>query len=119
LPGFFTAETGIELDTSVDDVREIAAIFHASRSLSRPQAILVVQAPPAEVAIERGKVESAVDTALLEIARDGVRGAAVTPYLLASVTRLTGGSSLAVNLALLEQNAALAGEIATMCAGEK
>lgn len=119
LPGFFTAETGIELDTSVDDVREIVEIFRASQKLSRTQAILVVQAPPAAFALDRGKVEAAVDGALAEIARDGIRGAGVTPYLLGAVTRLTGGSSMTANLALLEQNAALAGQIATMCAGEK
>jgi len=43
----------------------------------------------------------------------------VTPILLSAVTRLTGGSSLAANLALLEQNAALAAEIALVLAGEK
>jgi pseudouridine-5'-phosphate glycosidase len=83
LPGFFTAETGIELDTSVDDVREIVEIYRASKALSRRQSILVVQAPPAAFAMDRLRVESAVDEALSEISRDGIRGAAVTPYSLA------------------------------------
>jgi pseudouridylate synthase len=119
LPGFFTAETGIELDVTVDDAREIVEIFRASQALSRLQSIVVVQAPPPAFAIDRSRVEAAVGEALEEIARDGIRGAAVTPYLLSAVTRFTGGSSLTVNLALLEQNAALAAEIATLCAGEK
>ena len=119
LPGFFTAETGIELDTAVDDAREIAAIFRASRAVGRLGSVLVVQAPPAGFALDRLAVEAAVDEALGEISRDGIRGAAVTPYLLGAVTRLTGGSSMTANLALLEQNAALAAEIATICAAEK
>jgi hypothetical protein len=45
-----------------------------------------------------------------------VRGAAVTPFLLAAVERATGGRSLAANLALLERNAALAAEIAVAIA---
>lgn len=115
LPGFFTAETGIRLDTRVDSVDEIAAMFRAHRLLGRRQSMLVVQPPPAEHALPRASVEAAVARAQAEAQESGVRGAAVTPYLLAAVTRLTGGSSLTVNLALLEQNAALAGALAVAC----
>lgn len=114
LPGFFSAETGIKLTCRVDDVSEIVAMFRAHRALGRSQAILVVQPPPSEFALPRERVESAVARAQADARRDGISGAAVTPFLLAAVTRLTEGSSLSANLALLERNAALAGEIATM-----
>jgi pseudouridylate synthase len=115
LPGFFTAETGISLDSRADSVEEIAAMFRAHLLLGRPQSMLVVQPPPAEHALPRALVEAAVDAAQVEARRDGVRGAAVTPYLLAAVARLTNGGSLLANLALLEENAALAGALATVC----
>ena len=120
LPGFFTAETGIRLDTQVDNVADIAAVFRAHRSLGRRQALLVVQAPPAEHRMSRTAVEQAVAAALRTVVERGIRGADVTPILLSAVTRLTGGSSLVANLALLEQNAALAAEIAVALGrGEK
>jgi pseudouridine-5'-phosphate glycosidase len=56
-------------------------------------------------------VDEAVAAATADAARRGIHGAALTPYLLSELVRLTGGASLAANLALLEQNAALAGEI--------
>lgn len=115
LPGFFTVETGIRLDARADTVAEIVTAFRIHRALGRTQSLLVVQPPPAEFALDASAVDAAVAQARAEARRDGIRGAAVTPYLLAAVTRLTGGSSLDANLALLEQNAALAGEIATMC----
>lgn len=115
LPGFFSTQTGIVLETRVDDAEEIAAIYRAHRALGRSQSILVVQAPPAEYALDRERVETAVRDAQLEARRGEIRGAKVTPFLLAAVTRLTNGSSLDANLALLEQNAALAAEIATIC----
>jgi pseudouridine-5'-phosphate glycosidase len=115
LPGFFTVETGIGLDVRVDEAAEVAAIWRAHRALGRPQALLVVQAPPAAHALARADVERAVKQAQAEARDAGVNGAAVTPYLLGAVTRLTNGTSLDANLALLEQNAALAGAIATMC----
>jgi len=118
-PGFFSAETGITLGSRMDDVAEIVALYRAHRALGRPQSILVVQPPPAEFALARASVESAVKLAQSEAQRDGIQGASVTPYLLAAVNRLTKGGSLAANLALLEQNAVLAGQIATMCAGRR
>jgi pseudouridylate synthase len=114
LPGFFTAETGIGLDVRLDEVADVVAVWRAHRALGRTQALLVVQAPPAAHALARADVERAVKQAQAEARDAGVHGAAVTPYLLGAVTRLTKGTSLDANLALLEQNAALAGAIATM-----
>jgi len=62
-------------------------------------------------------VDGAVGQALAEARAQGVRGAAVTPFLLAAVERATGGKSLRTNLALLEENAFLAGAIAVELAG--
>lgn len=112
LPGFFTAQTGIHLDTCVDDARDIAAIWRAHRALGRRQSVVVVQAPPEESRLPRAMVEAAVEQARREARRNAVRGAAVTPFLLSEVTRLTSGGSLVANVALLRENAALAGAIA-------
>ena len=112
LPGFFTAQTGIRLDTCVDDARDIAAIWRAHRALGRHQSVVVVQAPPEESRLPRAMVEAAVEQARSAARRNAVRGAAVTPFLLSEVTRLTSGGSLVANVALLRENAALAGAIA-------
>jgi pseudouridine-5'-phosphate glycosidase len=112
MPGFFTRTTGLRLTARADTPDELASIHLASRALKRTQATLVVQAPPADVALPQDLVDDAVDAALDEARHSGVRGAAVTPYLLAAVERATHGRSLRTNLGLLEENAALAGAIA-------
>lgn len=112
LPGFFTRSTGIPLPHRVESASEIAAIWSAHRELGRTSALLVVQPPPAEAALPRDIVDDAVQQALAAAREEGVRGAAVTPYLLGAVLRATEGRSLAANLALLEANARLAAEIA-------
>jgi pseudouridine-5'-phosphate glycosidase len=112
LPGFFTRSTGIPLQTRVDSASEVAEIHRAARLLGRPQATLVVQPPPANVALDAATVDRAVDQALEEARAGDVRGAALTPFLLAAVERATGGRSLEANLGLLEENALLAGAIA-------
>jgi pseudouridine-5'-phosphate glycosidase len=112
LPGFFTRTTGLSLTARADTPEEIATIYRASRALGRQQAILVVQPPPADVALPQALVDDAVDAALDEARREGIRGAAVTPFLLGAVLRATEGRSLSANLGLLEENARLAGLIA-------
>jgi pseudouridine-5'-phosphate glycosidase len=118
LPGFFTAETGITLGARVDSTADVARVFRAQRVLERPGALLVVQPPPADTALTRQEVETAVASAEAEWRKGSVGGGALTPFLLDAVRRATGGRSLAVNLALLEQNASLAGEIARELASE-
>lgn len=115
-PGFFTATTGLPVPSSADSASEIARAFRAARAIGRLGAILVVQPPPPRSALDGAMVERAVDAALAEAESAGVRGGAVTPFLLAAVERATGGRSLAANLALLEANARLAGEISAALA---
>jgi pseudouridine-5'-phosphate glycosidase len=112
MPGFFSATTGLPLTASAASAAEVAAVWRAHRALERRTAMLVVQPPPADVALPRGAVDQAVDHALRAAQMEGIRGAALTPFLLAAVERETDGRSLGANLALLEANAMLAAEIA-------
>lgn len=116
LPGFFTAGTGLRLPSRVDSAAEAASLLRHARALGRPGAVIIAQPPPAAEALPRDLVERAVADGLALARAEGVRGAAVTPFLLAAVERATGGKSLRANLALLEQNATLAGEIAVILA---
>ena len=116
MPGFFFADTGIPMPTTVSSVDEIARLFALQRSLGRQQAIVVMQPPPAEHAVRKAAIERALDTALDDAKRHGVHGGAVTPYLLTAVERATEGKTLAANLSLLEANAGLAAEISMACA---
>jgi pseudouridine-5'-phosphate glycosidase len=111
MPAFYTRETAIPV-ARVESAAEVAAIYAVHLALDRPGAVLVVQPPPAPTALPAATVERAVAKGLRAAARAKVRGGAVTPFLLEAVAGATGGRSLAANLALLESNARLAGEIA-------
>ena len=119
LPGFFTVGSGIPLPARVETAAEVAAVYRAHRALGREQAVLLVQSPPAALALSQAEVDHAVSAALERARREGIRGGAVTPYLLAEMERVTGGRSLGANLALLERNAALAAEIARELSEER
>jgi pseudouridylate synthase len=56
--------------------------------------------------------EAALAQALADAAREGVRGRAVTPFLLERMRVLTGDRSVATSRALLVDNARVAAELA-------
>ncbi len=113
LPGFFTTTTGFALNARADSPEHVARIWRAHGALGRRSALLIVQPPPAHSALPSDLVDAATSVALTKASLSGVRGGAVTPYLLAEVQRQTGGASVQTNLDLLEANATLAGQIAT------
>lgn len=111
-PGFHYASTGIPVPARVDTADGIAATFRAQRALGHPGAVVVVQPPPVDTALDRAEVEKAIADALAGAERAGVRGAATTPWLLSELDRITAGRTVRVNVALLEANARLAAELA-------
>ncbi|MEW5915968.1 MAG: pseudouridine-5'-phosphate glycosidase [Gemmatimonadota bacterium] len=112
LPGFFTQQTGLKLSARADSVQEVVQMFDVERRLRRPGALVVVVPPPSDVALSSAEVEAAVTSALSEAQRQRLAGSAVTPFLLAQVERATAGRSLVANVALLQQNAGVAAQIA-------
>ncbi len=112
LPGFFTTTTGLPLDATASSAHEVAETWLNHCALGRDGGLLVVQPPPAEFALPEQLVSEATRSAVAAAREAGVRGGAVTPYLLADIERRTNGASVRANLALLESNAALAADIA-------
>jgi pseudouridylate synthase len=111
LPGFL-ATGRLPLEQVADDVAQVVELIRVREALGAPGALVLCQDPPADAAMDPDELaELAAEGAAA--ARDaGVFGKARTPFELDWLHRRTGGRSLAANLALLEANAGLAGEIA-------
>lgn len=111
LPAFWSRDSGIRLEARVDSADEVAEIWRAARAIESPGSLLVCVPPPAEVALTRQETERAVSRALSDLDMAGVKGPAVTPFLLARIAEHTAGRSLQANLGLLANNAAVAASI--------
>jgi pseudouridine-5'-phosphate glycosidase len=111
-PAFYSRESGLPVDATADTPEEVARIARAQWDLGIESAVLVAVPPPIDDALPAGQVEGAIQKALEEARRDGIRGAKVTPYLLARVKELSAGASLKANLALLRNNARVGAQIA-------
>jgi pseudouridylate synthase len=112
LPAFFSRSSGLMVDKRFDDPAAIAAAWLTQRGLGFPQGALVCNPPPEELALPNAVMDGFVDQALAEARAAGVVGKDETPFLLKRINDLTGGRSLAVNIALIRSNARLAARIA-------
>lgn len=112
LPAFYSPRSGLPLPHRVDSAEEAAAAFAAHRSVPGSGGLLLVQAPPSDVAIPADEVETWIGEALRAADQDGVRGAAVTPYVLSRVVEASGGRALRANIGLIIANAGAAAEVA-------
>ena len=112
LPAFYTRKSGFRVDYRIDSPEELAAAFKAQRDLGLRGGMLVTNPIPEEYSMDFNVINKAIDDAIAESVRDGIHGKETTPYLLAKVKDITGGDSLASNIRLVYNNAALAARTA-------
>jgi pseudouridylate synthase len=112
LPAFYTASSGLRIAHRVDTPTAAAAAVVAHLALPGAGGMLLVQPPPAEVALDADEVEGWIAQALKVAAAEGVQGAAVTPYLLAHVAQASGGRTQRANIGLIVNNARTAARVA-------
>ncbi len=112
LPAFYCRDSGLKLDRRLESAAEVAAVLRAHWELGLSSGVVVANPIAAEHALPRERIEAAIGQALHEAAARGIAGPASTPFLLARVSELTGGDSLAANIALVLGNARLAARIA-------
>lgn len=111
-PAFYLTDSGQELDWRLDSPAEIAAVMAARDLLGDESALLVGNPLPPDRQLDRVLHDRVLAQALAAADDAGVRGKAVTPFLLDYMQRATGGASVAVNLDVARGNIALAGQIA-------
>jgi pseudouridylate synthase len=112
-PAFWLSDSGYDLDWRVDSVAEIADIMAARDAFGEPSALLVANPLPAALQLDPGVLDDAMGEALALAAEQGIRGKAVSPFLLDRIKQVTGGVSVDVNLNIARGNIELAGQIAT------
>jgi pseudouridylate synthase len=115
-PAFWSRDSGLPSPLMLNSPAAIANFQAVREQLGIDGGMLVANPVPAENEIPRREMEIYIERALDNAERDEIVGKAVTPYLLDTIFRLTDGRSLATNIALVENNARLAAEIAVAIA---
>jgi pseudouridine-5'-phosphate glycosidase len=110
-PAFWLSDSGYDLDWRADSPEEIADIMAARAAFGEQSALLVANPLPAALQLDPGVLDGALTDALAVAADQGVRGKAVSPFLLDQIQQVTGGMSVGVNLHIARGNIELAAKI--------
>ncbi|TCP49357.1 pseudouridine-5'-phosphate glycosidase [Tamaricihabitans halophyticus] len=110
-PAFYTRSSGLRVPHRVSTADEVARVL---RMRARPNTGVLLTVPiPADNELDPAELQEKIDAALRSCAEEGIRGAAITPYVLGKLEAETDGASVPANLALAEHNASVATEVAT------
>ena len=116
-PAFTTRSSGLRAPRRIEDEAEVAAIVRAARAVGYRGGILVTVPVPEADEVPRAELDAAIERANAEAEAAGITGPAVTPYVLERIAAATDGRSVPANLALAEQNAAVAARLAVALEG--
>ena len=117
-PAFYSRDSGFPAPLSLDTPVDVARLLAAKRALGLACGALVANPIPRDAEIPRAEIDPIIERALVEMAAAGVVGKETTPFLLKRIVEITGGRSLAANVALVKHNAYVAAEIAVALAAE-
>ena len=112
VPGFLARWSGVPAPIVAAGIAEAAAIVGTHLELALGSGVLMCVPVPAADALSEDVSAAAIERAILEAEAAGVRGPALTPWLLARVADLTGGASVRANRALIVNNARVGAELA-------
>lgn len=112
MPAFYYRNSGVKVPQRFDDPTDAAEIFRRSINLGYKSGILVGNPVPKEFEMDKALIEGKIEEALKDAREQGIKGQAVTPYLLQRLYEITGGESLKTNIELVKNNAALCTKIA-------
>ena len=112
LPAFYSRSSGLPVDVRCDTPDEVVQIFKGQRELGVSSALLVGVPVPGAAEVESSTLNEVLDEALSQAARENISGRNLTPFLLARMSERSGGATLRANIALLENNAKVAAQIA-------
>lgn len=111
-PAFYARSSGLPVDHRCDTPEAVARILDAKWRLGLTGGVVLANPVPEAHALDATDTEAAIIQALADAEAQGIAGKAVTPFLLARMKDLTGGRSLAANMALIRDNARLAARVA-------
>jgi pseudouridine-5'-phosphate glycosidase len=112
MPAFYTRRSGLPADARADTAAEVASLARARDRLGLEAALVVTVPVPEGFEVDEGVMEESLAEALSVAAERGVSGRELTPFLLAHMSWRSGGATLRANVALLENNARVAAEVA-------
>lgn len=112
IPAFYTRKSGYKVDYRIDSEIELAKVMKAKWDMGLKGGLVIGNPIPKEYEMNYEEINQAIDLALIEAEKKGIKGKETTPFLLSKVKEKTKGKSLESNIQLVYNNARLAAKLA-------
>jgi len=112
LPAFYTQKSGFKVNYKMETATEIAKLLKTKWELDLKGGVIITNPVPKDKELDFKLMNNAIDKALIEEKKSGIKGKDSTPFLLGKVKEFTDGLSLNANIELVYNNAKLAAQIA-------
>jgi pseudouridine-5'-phosphate glycosidase len=112
VPAFYSRLSGLPVDVRCDSPEEVVRLFKTQEELGLESALLVTVPVPNEAEVPEKALKKILDQSLAAAEQENISGRDLTPFLLSHMARLSEGATLRANIALLENNARVAAQIA-------
>ena len=112
LPAFYTQKSGFKVTFRMESAKEIAQMLKVKWSLPLNGGVIIANPIPEEKELSFEVMHKAIEEALLEEQKLGIKGKESTPFLLGKIKELTSGTSLMANIELVYNNARVAAAVA-------
>jgi pseudouridylate synthase len=113
LPAFYTQKSGFKVNYKIESASGIAQLLKTKWDLKLEGGVIIANPIPKDKELDFKVMKCAIDKAIVEEQKSGIKGKDSTPFLLGKVKELTGGLSLDANIELVYNNAKLAAQIAS------
>ena len=111
-PAFYSRKSGFGVDYRVDATKELAQALKTKWDLGLTGGAVIANPIPKDFEMELSAIQPTVLAAIKEAEQKGIKGKAITPFLLSRIEQLSEGESLKANIQLVFNNARLAAQIA-------
>ena len=111
-PAFYSRQSGFKAPLTVATPEEAARVLKAKWDLGVSGGVMLANPIPEDAEIPAGEITPQIEQALRDMDVLGLKGKDTTPYLLGRMVEITGGRSLAANIALVRHNAMVAAQVA-------
>lgn len=112
-PAFYTRQSGFKVNYKLDTPEQIGSMIKTKWELGLNGGVIVANPIPEEFSMDKNKIDNAIEEALKNADKKGIKGKDVTPFLLGEIKNITGGTSLDSNIKLVLNNAKLAAQISS------
>jgi pseudouridine-5'-phosphate glycosidase len=116
LPAFYSRTSGLPIDVRAESAQDVVKTFQTQQKLNIQSALLVCVPVPEQFEVPAEQLKTVLDNALLAAEHNNISGRELTPFLLSQMAQHSAGATLRANIALLENNARVAAEIARVLA---